>query len=49
MPDHITKLAHEIQNVSQELRTFPNRKRIRDPWWTEWEEEEEEDGTDGGG
>ena len=50
MPQHIADLAHKIQNVTADLRKFPNRKRVRDPWWTELEEEEEEeDGSGGGG
>lgn len=50
MPHHISDLAHKIQNVTADLRKFPNRKRVRDPWWTELEEEEEEeDGSGGGG
>lgn len=42
------EVAQEIYSVTQTVPNMPNRKRIRDPWWTEAEEEEEED-ADGGG
>ncbi|MFT4628883.1 MAG: hypothetical protein ACI8PZ_007579 [Myxococcota bacterium] len=43
VPAHISQLAHDIQSVTVELRKFPNRRRVRDPWWTDFEEEEEEE------
>ena len=41
LPEEIS-LAHRIVAASDEVKRAPNRKRIRDPWWTEEEEEEEE-------
>ncbi len=48
MPAEIKSLSNEIQNVTSVAQEPPNRKRIRDPWWTlEEEEEEEEAGGEG--
>jgi hypothetical protein len=44
LPTEIRDLAREIQHVTEKPEEVPNRRRVRDPWWTEEEEEEEEEG-----
>lgn len=47
MPEGV-EVAAEIERVNTEFRDVTNRRRIRDPYWTEEDEEEEEEDADGG-
>lgn len=48
VPAEIKDLTHKIESVTAVAGEAPNRKRVRDPWWTLEEEEEEEEGGGGG-
>jgi hypothetical protein len=43
VPQEIKQLVADIENVTQIAKDPPQKRRIRDPWWTLEEEEEEEE------
>lgn len=48
VPAEIHELAGQLQHLETDVYEPPNRRRVRDPWWTLEEEEEEEENPDGG-
>jgi len=47
VPQEIKALVADIENVTTIAKDPPNKRRVRDPWWTLEEEEEDEEGEGG--